>query len=200
MFFKWRHNNTQGIEPHRELFYIEAMLATAHNAMRAQTNFQVIYNDIDRERHLTEGNMLLGLDVLQVFLTNAALLSSYFWPISKASIHQRRGKHLCQMFGMTDNSPLKTDDVRAFLKPLDERIDLFLKTAVSKPVTSAMIFLTPNIARDNHLFRAVDLENLTYYMLEQKIAVGPLIEEVIRVFELLEKFHQQRKHRYVESI
>jgi hypothetical protein len=59
----------------------------------------------------------------------AGALSRYFWPVRKG--HEWRGAQLRSAFGISDDSPLRSRDLRNSIEHFDERLDLFLDGGVT---------------------------------------------------------------------
>jgi hypothetical protein len=76
------------------------------------------------------------LDELQNLLVQAAAVSRYFWPSRNA--HAWRGAQLRNAFALSDDSPLRSRELRNSIEHFDERLDLFLAGGVTGHVLPSM--------------------------------------------------------------
>ena len=173
-----------------EIFYIESMLSITRTAMDDQTLFR---NTLE---HLAQGNDLnqevIIIDTVQNIINHAASISRYFWPSSTQNIHKKRGQKLRDSFHIEESNPLKNRDVRNFIEHFDEKLDLYISKGICGNVIPSYVGpekLDNGVA--NYFFRSFYTDKCIFKVLDLKYEIPSIINELIRIHLLLEKFRDE---------
>ncbi len=123
------------------------------------------------------------LDELQNIIVQGAAVSRYFWPTNKA--HEARGRELRQQFRVTEDSPLKSRDLRNMIEHFDEKLDHYL----AKGIVGHIIphYFGPegqNSGVPRHFFRAYFINVGVFEILGKRYEIEPIAKELWRLYEL----------------
>jgi hypothetical protein len=174
--------------PH-EVFYIESMLTITRTAMADQSMLRTIIEELNTGK--TDHKELV-LDIVQNIITHAASISRYFWPSSTDKIHKQRGQRLREAFEINESNPIKNRNVRNFIEHFDEKLDIFLQEGIAGNIIPSHLGKRVTENEDiNHFFRAYFIDEWKFHVLGQEFNVHIIINELIRIHLLLEKFNQQ---------
>jgi hypothetical protein len=171
-----------------EVFYIESMLTITRTAMADQLIVRTIMEDIKNGKEFDK-NVLI--DVVQNTVTHAASISRYFWPVRTDKIHKKRGQRLREALQISESNPIKNRDVRNFIEHFDENLDNYLQNGISGQVIP--LYVGPRPHGDNaprHFFRAFFIDDWSFHALGQEFKIVEIINELIRINELLETFNE----------
>jgi len=175
-----------------EIFYIESMLTVARTAMDAQTQLQMIIEELEKGKPNTKEDTDDVIDLVQTILIGAASLSRYFWAVRSGIIHQKRAERLREAFAITEENPLKNRDVRNFMEHFDEKLDIFLSQNVAGTFIPSSVGRRTNDDQGTyHFFRAFHTDDWTFEVLKVEVKIIPIIAEIIRIFLLLMKFRDE---------
>lgn len=175
------------IQPYYEAFYIEALASHTTTVLMLcnRVNRVIGYlEQIPKEKILVLKHSVL--DDLQNIISNAAALSKYFWPPSNKQIHQDRAHQLREVFSVTDDSPIKSRDLRNAIEHFDERLDIFCQDL--RPGETFPFYVGAKGEDDGmprYFFRAYFTDTAYFRLLEKEYAINPLIEEVARIDDIL---------------
>ncbi len=129
------------------------------------------------------------LDELQNVLIQAAALSRYFWPVRKA--HEWRGDQLRGAFGIADDSPLRSRDLRNSIEHFDERLDVFLEGDVTGHILPEYVGPFAEATEvPVRLFRAYYVDKGVFELLGQRFDIQPLAQALLDVHGQLGKMEK----------
>lgn len=172
-----------------EIFYIESMLSITRTAMVEQTLFRTTIEQLSQGK---EVNREIIIDSVQNIINYAASISRYFWPSSTQTIHKKRGQKLRDSFDIKESNPLKNRDVRNFIEHFDEKLDLYLSNGISGSVIPS--YIGPKVlfnGVNNYFFRTFYTDKWIFKVLNLEYKIIPIIDEIIRIHLLLEKFKDE---------
>lgn len=123
------------------------------------------------------------LDELQNIIVQGAAVSRYFWPSDKA--HEARGRQLRQQYKVTEDSPLKSRDLRNMIEHFDEKLDHYL----AKGIVGHIIphYFGPEGKSNGvpkHFFRAYFINVGVFEILGKRYEIEPIAKELWRLHEL----------------
>jgi hypothetical protein len=123
------------------------------------------------------------LDELQNIIAQGAAVSRYFWPADKD--HEARGRELRQQFKVTEDSPLKSRDLRNMIEHFDEKLDHYL----AKGIVGQIIphYFGPEGRSSDvprHFFRAYFINVGVFEILGKRYQIEPIAKELWRLHEL----------------
>ncbi|MBS1780452.1 MAG: hypothetical protein JST70_14070 [Bacteroidetes bacterium] len=175
-----------------EAFYIESMLIVARAAMEAQTQLQITIDELESGKPNTQDETEYVIDLIQTFLINAGALSRYFWPSRKQQVHTLRAEKLREAFEIKEGNPLEDRDMRNCMEHFDERLDLYLSKGIAGTIIPSAVGGNMNNEQGvYHFIRAFHTADWTFEILGTKVAIIPLMKEVIRIYLLLDKFKHE---------
>lgn len=180
------------IWPPYEIFYIESMLTIARSAMEAQSNLQDVIRELYAGKPITEEISDLIIDLVQNILICSASISRYFWPVGRDKVTRKRGHRLREAFNIQESNPLKDRETRNFIEHFDEKLDQRLTKTVAG--TFMPIAVGSNLKKDqatHYFFRAFHIDDWTFEALDMKVEIIPIVNEIIRIYLLLEKFKNE---------
>ncbi len=164
---------SQGIWPMFEAFYLESIVLTAQTAIAAFQRY---------DEALLKSDSSGIVATLQEALVHSASLSRFFWPSprDRTGVAATRGEKLRKAFGLKDDSALQGRELRDALEHFDERLDEFLLEEhvgnfLPTPVIGDVSF------SDNHLlhvFRLVDPKKEIFVLFGKPYEFGSLRKEV----------------------
>jgi len=175
--------------PSHEVFYIRSMLFNAQSALRSVTQINAVLHVVAEnspEDPIAVEPVFHLLGELQNLITQSAALSRYFWPVRRA--HEWRGEQLRKVFGMSDESPLRSRDLRNAIEHLDEQLDRYLENGIVGRILPE--YIGPFQERRDvpvHLFRAYYVDTGIFELLGNRYEIEPLAREIGRVYEQLRK-------------
>jgi len=181
------------ISPLHEAFYISSMLFNAQSADRSLTQINAVLHVIAEnspENPMEALPVFYLLGELQNLVSQCAALSRYFWPVRAA--HAWRGKQLREVFGVSDESPLRSRDLRNDFEHFDEQLDLYLDREIVGYVLPEYVGPFPNEQQvPLHLFRAYYVDTGVFELLSKRYDIAPLASEMRRIFEKLRLMDSQ---------
>lgn len=176
-----------GVEVVHEAFYIEGMLFNARTAVASLQHANSLLVLAGGKEEIPPDMQDEILNNIQNIILHAAALSRYFWPIRKNdNLHKERGTHLRDKFSINDDSPLKHKTLRDHLEHFDEKLDKHLKGGIVGYVLPK--YVGPSLSDNeppHHLFRAYFVDTAVFQVLNEKHEIGPLVEEIYRIYDLL---------------
>mgnify|MGYP001391779997 FL=1 len=163
------------VVPYHEVFYIlslqfctESALASADAVAACLQQIKIGKSNVDT---------LAILDQLQNFMNQAGAISRFFWPADKK--YESRGKALRTAYSITDESPLKSRQLRNLVEHYDEYLDDFLKTASAGVFTPHYIGPTPkHDGVPRHYFKAYYFDQGIFEVLGRQFQLQPILDEV----------------------
>ncbi|TGD59136.1 hypothetical protein [Flavobacterium humi] len=168
--------------PH-EIFYIESLLSITRTIL-SEKNVVVTVLDQIQEGDYENGKILI--DAVQNICTQAALISKFFWPVSRTKIHKGRGKRLREAYGIHEQNCLKDKQVRNFIEHFDEKLDLYLSEFTAGTIIP--IYVGPRIDMEaKQIFRGYFLNEAVFTILHLEYKIIPIIDEIERIHLLLEQ-------------
>jgi hypothetical protein len=132
------------------------------------------------------------LNSLQTFILHAGNISKYFWTNQdgkKNEYHNARASYLRSVFEVDDGSVLRDRALRNSIEHFAERLDSFTQDLKAGEII-------PNYVGSRHAddgvpryyFRAFFTQDNVFQILDEKIAINPIIEELNRVHMRLGEF------------
>jgi hypothetical protein len=171
------------IWPPHEAFYICSMrfntLSAAKSIQQVAAIFQMVQEN-SPENPVAALPVHSILDDLQNVLIQAAAVSRYFWPVRSG--HDWRGAQLRGAFGIRDDNPLRSRDLRNCIEHFDERLDLFLEDDVTGHILPEYVgpFDEPT-GVSVRLFRAYYVDNGIFELLSQRFDISPICKAILDV-------------------
>jgi hypothetical protein len=123
--------DAKSIWPPHEAFYIRGMLFNTQSAARSIEQINAVMHVVvenSPEDPVAALPVFYLLGELQNLIVQAAALSRYFWPVRSA--HKWRGEQLRRAFDVSNDSPLRSRDLRNAIEHFDERLDRFLENGL----------------------------------------------------------------------
>lgn len=131
------------------------------------------------------------LTELQNLVVQAAALSRYFWPIRRA--HEWRGAQLRAALKVSDESPLRSRDLRNAIEHFDEQLDRYLENTVAGHILPEYVGpFEEGVEVPVHVFRAYYVDIGVFELLGKRYEVEPLAREVDRVHQQLKEIDGSR--------
>ena len=181
------------IWPPYEAFYIQSMLFNSSSAVRSILRLEKIFERLPERFTQEDVDALpttLVLNELQNMIVQAGALSRYFWPVSKEC--KPRGKTLCEVFELTNNSPLFSRALRNAIEHFDERLDTYFSGGVIGHFFPEYVGAKP--AEDGvpgHFFRAYFVDTAEFRLLDVEYSIKPMADELLFVQAHLEKMDRE---------
>ncbi len=165
----------QTIWPPYEAFYIRSMLFNAESAARSVLQVNAVMHVVMENSPEDPVSVLpvqYLLTELQNIIVQAGALSRYFWPVR--STHEWRGTQLREAFGISEDSPLRSRDLRNAIEHFDEKLDRYLENGVVGQVLPEFV----GLSREQegvpvHLFRAYYVDTGVFALLGKRYEVQP---------------------------
>jgi hypothetical protein len=176
---KYVVDQSSGILPMYEAFYIEALTYCAGRARSAFERF---------DQALTEGqDQATVVATAHEALSHVAALSRYFWPAREKPLHLARAKKLREALGIDDSSPLADRGLRNALEHFDERLDTFLLQDLVGYMFPGPLVGKASLTEDalGHIFRLVDPASQVFVLLGERYEFGPMRVAVDAILDQL---------------
>ena len=167
------------IYPHQEISYIVSLLFCTESACASAE--WIVERLKSQEENLPYQP---ALDQLQNVALQGAGISRFFWPANKK--YEKRGEALRKAFGITDDSPLCSRDLRNRMEHFDEYLDDFLEECVAGQFIPD--YFGPKPPKDRgplRFFRAFFTNTGEFEILGSIFAMQPLVDEISRIHNLL---------------
>ena len=177
------------IWPPYEAFYIQAMLFNARAALASIGEANQILETIPKNKRVETDPDIDSealLSSLQNIVIHGAALSRYFWPARSG--YERRAEFLKSALQVTEDSPLKSRDLRNQIEHFDEKLDAYVSDGISGNVFPAYVGRLPIGDIPLHMFRAYYVDVGIFEMLGKRYDVFSLANEIARIHDLLESF------------
>jgi hypothetical protein len=178
-------------------FYIQSMLFNTSSALQACDRASKYIEEISEEKIGTQDRKDELLDALQNFINHSGAIARYFFPSpmgsksDKKALHKARTEFLCNIFDVDEQSPLHDKKLRNAIEHFDERLDRYLEEGVVGNIFPSLIMNKPEETDvPHHIFRAYYLNEGIYQVLGERHYVQPILNEVVRVHDLLVKFDE----------
>lgn len=178
-------------------FYIQSMLFNTSSALQACERASKYIQAITEGKIGPQDRKDELLDCLQNFINHSGAVARYFFPsllggkADKKHLHRTRAEFLCKIFDVDESSPLHDKQLRNAIEHFDERLDRYLEDGIVGHIFSSLIMNTPEETDvPHHIFRAYYLNDGIFQVLGERHHVQPLLDEMIRVHDLLVKFDE----------
>lgn len=123
------------------------------------------------------------LNELQNIVVQGAAVSRYFWPSDKS--HEARGRELRQQYRVTEDSPLKSRDLRNMIEHFDEKLDDYLAKGIVGHIIPHYFGLEgKSNGVPKHFFRAYFINVGVFEILGKRYEIEPIAKELWRLNEL----------------
>ncbi|HDU6243222.1 hypothetical protein ACU62R_23965 [Klebsiella aerogenes] len=188
--------NEPSIWPPHQVFYIQSMLFNTTSALQAVDRASKYIQAISEGKLGPQDRKDELLDCLQNFINHSAAIARYFFPSmiggkGEKILHKNRAEFLRQIFDVTESSPLHDKKLRNAIEHFDERLDIYLEGGIVGNIFPSLILNKPEETDvPHHIFRAYYLNDGIYQVLGERHNVQPILDEVMRVHELLEIFDE----------
>lgn len=179
------------IWPQHEAFYIQSMLFHTRQSCVSITFVAELVSRLSGERKagvMSDFDCSLALDHVQNIVFRAAAISRYFWPSRKC--FDDRGARLRAAFEINESSALRNRALRDAAEHFDERLDSYLKGGIVGCIIPEWFGPLREQEVPTHYFRAYFINTGRLRILDQEFFVQPIVEEVIRVHNLLVRFDE----------
>ncbi len=171
------------IHPPCRIFYNLSISFCAKSAARSISTLADLMKELSSE----DGALSLDdvfaqstLDELQNIVLQGAAVSRYFWPVDKAS--KKRGEELRRQYNISDDSPLKSRDLRNAIEHFDERLDQYFSGAVVGTIIPHYVGSEPPPSQVKcHFFRAYFMDTGVFELLGHRYNIEPLSRELWRI-------------------
>jgi hypothetical protein len=180
-----------------QVFYIQSMLFNTSSALLACDRASKYTEAISNQKIGPQDRKDELLDALQNFINHSGAVARYFFPSyggmkkDKKDIHQKRADHLRQVFFVGEASPLYDKQLRNAIEHFDERLDRYLEQGMVGEIFPSLILNKPQKTQvPHHIFRAYYLNDNIYQVLGERHSIQPILDEIIRIHELLVKFDE----------
>jgi len=179
------------IWPEHEAFYIQSMLFHTRQACVSIDLVADLVGRLSSERKFgiaPDFDCSVALDHVQNIVIRAAAISRYFWPSRKHS--NDRDTRLRSAFQINDDYVLRNRDLRDAAEHFDERLDTYLEGGIVGYIIPE--WFGPQLKKEvpTHYFRAYFINTGHLQILDQEFFVQPIVQEVIRVHNLLASFDE----------
>ncbi|MCI4032291.1 hypothetical protein [Dickeya dianthicola] len=178
------------------VFYIQSMLFNTTSALQAVDRASKYIKAITDGKTGPQDRKDELLDCLQNFINHSAAVARYFFPsmIGKKgenNLHKNRAEFLRKIFDVTEDSPLHDKKLRNAIEHFDERLDLYLEDGIVGNIFPSLILNKPEETDvPHHIFRTFYLNDGIYQVLGEKHNVQPILDEIMRIHEMLENFDE----------
>lgn len=175
------------IWPIYEAFYINSMLFNSISAVRSISRIEAVFEKFETSLKNDGVGKLPEtaiLNELQNMIIHAGALSRYFWPTRRGN--HKRGVMLCEIFDMSETSPLRSRELRDSIEHFDERLDnyfaegafgcFFPEYVGGKPIDDGV---------PGHFFRAFFTDTLAFRLLNAEFLIRPIADELLFVHQHL---------------
>ncbi|AJF00484.1 hypothetical protein [Pandoraea apista] len=191
------HEGEFSIHGPYQAFYIQSMLFNTSSALQACQRASKYIEAISDGKIGPQDRKDELLDCLQNFINHSGAVARYFFPSfggmkkEKKDIHQKRAAHLCRVFEVDEKSPLFDKQLRNAIEHFDERLDRYLEEGIVGQIFPSLILDKPEETEvPHHIFRAYYLNDGIYQVLGERHHVQPILDEMIRVHDMLVKFDE----------
>ncbi|WP_027711153.1 hypothetical protein [Dickeya chrysanthemi] len=178
-------------------FYIQSMLFNTSSALQACERASKYIKAISEGKIDPQDRKDELLDCLQNFINHSGAIARYFFPsmiggkADKKDLHKTRSEFLCKVFDIDEQSPLHDKKLRNAIEHFDERLDRYLENGIVGHIFPSLIMNKPEETDvPHHIFRAYYLNDGIYQVLGERHHVQPILDEVVRVHDLLVKFDE----------
>lgn len=166
-----------------EIFYIESLLSITRTIQSEVNAVEFILKELQSGEHKNE-NILI--DAVQNICTQTALISKFFWPITKDKIHKVRGQKLREVYKITETSCLKSKEVRNFIEHFDEKLDLFLNNFQAGSIIPRYVGTRIN-KEGTKIFRGYFIEEVVFKIFDLEYELLPILNEIKILHHKLER-------------
>ena len=161
------------------------------NTQSACKSIEVVSTVIEHLEHEDAEDPLSDIDTHDILneLQNVVVqvaISRYFWPVRKN--HELRAEHLRNAFGIKNENPLHSRELRDALEHFDERLDKYLCAGIAGTILPEYFGPLPeSTAVPIHVFRAYYFDVGQFQLLDNRYEVPPIATEIIRLNRELER-------------
>jgi|SRR6185312_680706 len=175
-----------GIWPPYVIFYIEAMNFSTTSAL---LSVETIYGHLNSAKIDASSSNISQqeiLDSLQNIINHAAVLSRYFWAVKDSEHHKKRAEFLRKKFCVTEESPLRSRDLRNQIEHFDENLDNYIRDGIVGNIVPFYVGKEPmQTGVRTHVFRAFYIDTGVFEILGKKYEIQPIVDEFYRIHEIL---------------
>lgn len=172
-----------GIWPPYQAFYSLSINFCTQSAARSIASLAELMREIDEAkslRILNDVDQESVLNEVQNIIVQGAAVSRYFWPARDK--YEERGIALRSMYGIAENSPLRSRDLRNAIEHFDEKLDEYLSKGIVGNIFPHYIGPEPKSSGvPQHFFRAYYIDTGVFQILNQRVEIEPLSRELWRL-------------------
>lgn len=189
------------IWPPYRAFYEESLRSRTTSALNSVEIVNSIIHSIPSEDNLSPDWRRVLLDEMQNIVIQAGAISKFFWPprTGQNSLHKNRGEFLQKFFNIQPDSPLKSRTIRDHIEHFDEKLDIYLHNP-QKPISG---YIFPELVTDvedtegapHHIFRGYYLRSGTFQILNERIEINSLVEEIVKIADKLDDNQEQESRK-----
>lgn len=182
-------NEEFAIWPPYKAFYEESLRSRITSALNSVENANRIIQTLPNEEQLPPEWRRILLDHMQNIVIQSGAISKFFWPPRDGEklLHKKRGEYLQAIFKVLPNSPLKSRTVRDHIEHFDEKLDRYLQNPVVGHIFPELVSdLEQTGGVPQHIFRGYYLQTGVFKILNERIEINSLVEEIVRISDLLE--------------
>ena len=171
------------IHPPHRVFYSLSLGFCIQSATRSIEVLADLMQEVEQSRSwkaLREADPEAVLNEIQNIIVQGAAVSRYFWPVGKE--FSGRGAELRGTYGISEDSPSRSRDLRNAIEHFDERLDKYLSRGIVGNIHPH--FIGPEPKKDGvpqHFFRAYFVDSGIFQLLDQRVELDPLSRELWRL-------------------
>ncbi|HAZ13255.1 MAG: hypothetical protein A2X86_00495 [Bdellovibrionales bacterium GWA2_49_15] len=176
------------IWPPYRAFYEESLRSRITSALNSVEIVNSIIQTLPNKENLPADWRRILLDEMQNIVIQAGAISKFFWPPrdGEKSLHKKRGEYLQKIFKVQQNSPLKSRTVRDHIEHFDEKLDRYLQIPIAGHIFPELVAsFEQSDGIPQHIFRGYYLDSCIFQILNEKIEINSLVEEIVRINDLM---------------
>ena len=171
------------IHPPYRAFYQLSISFCLQSAARSIETVADLMEDVARSgspKAVEDVDPQAVLNELQNIIVQGAAVSRYFWPVKDK--YRARGAELRTIYRISDDSPLRSRDLRNAIEHFDERLDDHLAQGVVGTIYPHYLGPEPPPSQvKQHFFRAYFINTGVFQLLEHRFEIDPLARELWRL-------------------
>lgn len=180
------NENDLGIYPPYEVFYIECILSATESAINSLEEIDLILSD----SKLFKEFGLKAIDLSENIVSQAGIISKYFYPPSNLRIHQLRAEQLRKSYKIEESNILTNRKFRNHIEHFDEKLDEFLKSSLVGDVLPPKSLFQSSVEINSFtkVFKAFVIQESKLISLNEELEIIPMMMEIYRIHDLCIEF------------
>ncbi|MFA4743669.1 hypothetical protein, partial [Vibrio vulnificus] len=170
------------IYPTNEAFYIECLYGHTNSALDSVYKvgewIRLVVENDEKAHELAPEELF---QELQNIVQQAASISKYFWSIRKGTkgVHKKRSRKLRQSLRISEDSALKSRELRDHLEHFDEKLDCYLtQNHVGQFIPLDIAAEPPKSDVPLHIFRGFYINPRIFVLLGNRYELTPIVAEL----------------------